>query len=96
MLHKKFSDLTDEIALQDGYRYMCPCGELHREIATAQICQSCHDNSMFPGRWVRDIGSGRVVCGEIPSPEELASCILELDRTEAEMKEDDDRWSSAG
>jgi len=67
-------------AINDGYCYECPCGELLNSISAAVYCRKCRKYSASPGRFVIDIRTNEVVFGSLPSKEEAkhAEGIAEL------------------
>ena len=58
-------------AIEDGYRFECPCGELCRTVEGALFCRKCRTYSYFPGRYVIDIAKDEVVYGTLPTDDEV-------------------------
>ncbi len=58
-------------AIEDGYRFECPCGELCRTVEGARFCRKCRTYSFFPGRYVIDIAKDEVVYGTLPTDDEV-------------------------
>ena len=74
-----------KIAVEQGYRFECPCGEYSRTIDNARSCRKCLKYSIVPGRYVIDISTGAVVFGTVPDEEEHAA-ILKAWRLENDPK----------
>jgi len=59
-----------KMAVEQGYRFECPCGEYSRTIDNARSCRKCLKYSIVPGCYVIDISTGEVVFGTMPTEEE--------------------------
>ncbi len=75
-------------AIEDGYRYRCPCGELCNTVAAAFSCRKCRYYSIFGGEYVTDIATGEVF-GTMPTLMERESRVT--DHT-AQMAADHAAW----
>ena len=63
-------------AIEDGYRYRCPCGELCNTVAAAFSCRKCRYYSIFGGEYVTDIATGEVF-GTMPTLMERESRVAD-------------------
>jgi hypothetical protein len=56
-------------AIEDGYRFECPCGELLNSVAAAITCKKCRKYAPdMVGKFVIDISTGECVHGSLPKP----------------------------
>jgi len=56
-------------AIERGYRFECPCGELLNSVAAAITCKRCRKYKPgMVGKFVIDISTDECVHGSLPKP----------------------------
>ena len=70
------------------YPYECSCGEEYRKVAYAVSCRKCRVYSMG-GRclYVHDVRTGELVYGRLPTADEEAEYMVEMEREAEETRD---------